>query len=152
MRAKRGVTFVEILASLVILGILITGLLNVFLLCFQWNDASREMLIAMAEVQSKLEEIRASPYDLIPAAYSPAGTPGNTFALTGINGTGVIFVNNANSDLLNIRVAACWRGTRNGRMFGEDANLNGVLDAGEDANNNGLLDSQASLTMPIARR
>ncbi|MBI5554451.1 MAG: prepilin-type N-terminal cleavage/methylation domain-containing protein [Elusimicrobia bacterium] len=42
--------------------------------------------------------------------------------------------------LLEVVITVCWR-AKDGRIIGEDTNLNGVLDAGEDMNANSELDS-----------
>jgi hypothetical protein len=49
-----------------------------------------------------------------------------------------------------IRIVACWR-NQNGRVIGEDKNLNGTLDAGEDLDGNGLIDSPAVIESYVAR-
>lgn len=44
----------------------------------------------------------------------------------------------------------CYR--EKNRIIGEDANLNGVLDAGEDDNENGELDSPAHIETVIVQK
>ncbi len=52
--------------------------------------------------------------------------------------------------VVEVRVVVCWRSQ--GRVIGEDVNLNGVLDAGEDQGTaNGLIDSPAVVATRLAR-
>ena len=53
--------------------------------------------------------------------------------------------------LLEIVITISWR-TRDGRIFGEDTNLNGALDAGEDKNSNGRYDSPVQLRLLLSDR
>ncbi len=43
-----------------------------------------------------------------------------------------------------VTVTFCWRQS-NGRLMGEDSNLNGALNTGEDVNGNGTIDSPVQL-------
>jgi len=51
--------------------------------------------------------------------------------------------------LLEVILTVSWK-QRDGRIIGEDLNLNGILDAGEDANSNGRLDSPSELRSLIS--
>jgi prepilin-type N-terminal cleavage/methylation domain-containing protein len=55
--------------------------------------------------------------------------------------------------LLEVVITVCWK-QPNGRIFGEDANLNGILDVGEDKSNppNGRLDSPAQLRIILSKK
>ncbi len=54
--------------------------------------------------------------------------------------------------LLEVVITVCWQ-QPDGRVFGEDANLNGVLDAGEDINPaNGIMDSPAQLRVFLSEK
>lgn len=111
--ACRGFTFAEILISLVILGILLGGLLSLFSLSVECNDNSREILIAMAQVQGRMEEIRSVPYTDI------AAFDGTIFPLRGLDGDGYITVSNPlGANVTNVNIAACWSGSRGGRPYG----------------------------------
>ena len=58
----------------------------------------------------------------------------------------------ADSTVLDLHVAACWR--FRGRTIGEDQNCNGQLDpgSGEDLNGNGWLDSPVMVSTRVAKR
>jgi len=74
-----------------------------------------------------------------------------------IGGTGASGVKNdvwssaGYNRLLEVLITASWR-HHDGRTFGEDRNLNGVLDAGEDVNGDGNLSSPAQLRAFISDR
>jgi len=53
--------------------------------------------------------------------------------------------------LLKIKITCCWK-EKEGRVIGEDKNLNGQLDSGEDINGNGELDSLIKLVTYIANK
>lgn len=64
---------------------------------------------------------------------------------------------NSNTDLIDVYVTVSWReGRGTGRVIGEDANLNGVLDSGEDGTyaggTTGRLDSPAQLVSKVTDR
>ena len=57
----------------------------------------------------------------------------------------------SNPSLLDLHVAACWRGLDRRFITGEDANCNGQMDVGEDTNGNGWLDAPVELSTRITR-
>ncbi|MFP4472346.1 MAG: hypothetical protein ACLFPX_00555 [Candidatus Omnitrophota bacterium] len=67
------------------------------------------------------------------------------------NRKGFVYVESVDNNFYEVQVSVCWR-NKNGRVYGEDANFNGVLDAGEDANGNGRVDSPASLISRVFKR
>lgn len=146
-----GFTLVEVLVATGLLAIVLAGLLGLFIYCALLSEGGGEMTVVMGELQGKWEEIRTHDYDLIVADYSAGGNPGNIFNLTQANGRGAIYLDAANPDLLVIKMVASWQ-NQNGRMIGEDQNLNGTLDPGEDQNGNSEIDSLATLMSMIAKR
>jgi prepilin-type N-terminal cleavage/methylation domain-containing protein len=148
---RAGFTLVEVLVAVGILAVVIVGLLRLFIYCSILSDLSGNMTLATNEAQSKLEEIRNHDYGSIVTDYSSGGTPGNTFNLTELTGMGVITIDNSNPDLLQIDINVSWQ-NKDGRISGEDTDLDGVIDAGEDLDSNGKLDSIASIVSLIARR
>ncbi|HBR15127.1 MAG TPA: hypothetical protein DD723_06255 [Candidatus Omnitrophica bacterium] len=148
---SQGMTLVEILVTVGILVITMAGVLQVFIFCSKLSDASHEVTLAMAEAQGKLDEIRDHSFSQVPTDYALGGTPGNTFNLSQLTGKGVIYINAANPNLLEIDVVVHWRSGDN-RMIGEDSDLDGILDSGEDINGNGRLDSIARLVTLVAER
>jgi prepilin-type N-terminal cleavage/methylation domain-containing protein len=147
-KRQQGFTLIELLVVVGILAIVILGLIQTFLLGSVLADLSHRKTIAVGEAQDKLEEILNHTFSSITADYGAGGTPGNTFSLSQITGRGVVTVTSLSASLLLVDVVICFQ-YRNGRIFGEDLDLDGVLDAGEDANGNGVIDSAVRLTTYI---
>ena len=155
MRSPNGVTFVELLITTAILAVIIIGCLQLFIYSATQAEMTGNLTAAVAEAQSKIEEIRNHNYSAIAADYASGGTPGNTFNLTQLTGKGIIYIDSANapchSELLCVEIDVSWRNRYN-RVIGEDTDLDGVLDGGEDVNGNGKLDSPAKLMTMITRK
>ncbi|MFH1359536.1 MAG: hypothetical protein ABIJ41_00670 [Candidatus Omnitrophota bacterium] len=151
MSAKKGFTLIEVLftAGLLIAGII--GLMQVFIQSSRLSTMSANMTFVMSEAQTKLEEIRDHTFNLIATDYAQGGALGNTFPLSKVNGTGVIYLKALNADLLEVKIVVSWR-TDDNRLIGEDSDLDGVLDEGEDQNGNGELDSVTMLATLISKR
>ncbi|HOY09200.1 MAG TPA: hypothetical protein PLB05_03890 [Candidatus Omnitrophota bacterium] len=147
---NRGISLLEILICAGILVIILTGMFRLFIYSAELNDMSRNVTVVMSEVQGRMEAIRNHNFNLITTDYIFGGTPGDTFNLSQVTGIGVITMDASNTKLLKIRIVACWR-NQNGRVIGEDKNLNGTLDAGEDLDGNGLIDSPAVIESYVAR-
>ena len=145
-----GISLTEVLICAGILIVVLTGMFRLFIYSTELNDMSRNVTVAMSEVQGKMEEIRNYDFNLITTDYVSGGTPGDTFNLSQVTGVGVITIDASNTKLLKIRIVACWR-NQNGRVIGEDKNLNGVLDTGEDLNGNGQIDSTVAIESYVAR-
>ena len=152
LQSERGVSLVEILIAVGILAYVLVGQMKLFVVCSGLSELSGNMTMATAAVQSKLDEIRNHDYDSIVADYASGGTPGNIFSLTDITGTGVIYVDSSNPDLLEVEVVVSWQHDKTSRVIGEDTDLDGVLDTGEDDNSNGKLDSLVSIAILLADR
>lgn len=149
--AVHGFTLVEMLVSAGILTLMMVSVLRTFFYYSDLVDMSQALTLATAQAQSKLDEIRNSSYSLITTDYALGGTPGNTFNLSQMTGQGVIFIDASNTNLLQVETTVSFR-LKNGRVVGEDTNLNGVLNVGEDFNGNGKLDSVVNLITLMARR
>lgn len=146
---QMGFTLMELMIAAAVLIAVLVGLLAAFIGCFALNETSRNLTIAINGCQRKLEEIHDESFGQIFASYD-----GATFEVAGLrdaDSEGVVEVDNTDPDLLVISVTVCWR-QKGGRIFGEDSDLDGVLDAGEDDNGNGQLDSPAQLVTLMARR
>lgn len=142
-RNQQAVTLPELMISVVVFIVAIVGILYSYVKCLELQDLGRNTSIATQAVRNKMESIKNSTFATL------FGTFNNTiFTATGINGKGVIYVDNSNPNLLQIKIVFCWK-QPNGRQIGEDKNLNGVLDAGEDTNANGQLDSYVQITSNI---
>ncbi len=169
---NKGYSLVEVLVAVAIIVIVVSGLFRLFIYCAGMAEITGNITFAISEAQDKIEEIRNASFDDIASTYG--ASPGNTFESSKISedinlngvldtgedingngsidsyGRGVIYVTALNADLLQVDVAVCWRGP-DGRLFGEDSDLDGVLDAGEDKNGNGQIDSTAGVSTYIAR-
>ena len=150
---EEGFSLAELLVTCGILVTVIVILLQLFVYNSILAELSGNMGYAMSEAQAKMEEIKNSDFSLITTNYASGGTPGNTFNLSQGQGKGVIYIDSSNANLLEVSVVVCWK-NKDGRVIGEDTNLNGVLDAGEDLSSpvNNKLDSKATLVLKIAKR
>ena len=150
-QSKQGFTLAEVLVSTGILTVIIIGLIKILIYCSLLADMSANITITMREAQNKLEEIQNSDYSSITTNYASGGTPGNTFNLSQGTGKGVIYMDASNPDLLKIEIDVSWK-NKDGRVIGEDSNLNGVINTGEDLNSNGQLDSMAKIITLLAKK
>lgn len=145
---QQGFTLIELLVVVGILAVVILGLIQTFLLGSVLADLSNRKTLAVGEAQDKLEEVLNHTFGAITADYAAGGTPGNTFSLSQTTGRGVITLTTLSASLIQVDVVICFQ-YRNGRIYGEDLDLDGVLDAGEDANGNGVIDSDVRLATYI---
>ena len=143
---REGFSLLELLVGSGLLLVTIAGVLVSYLRCIELAEISKNSSIALQAARSKMEQVTATPFDQIVTNFNNI-----PFNIAGLNGKGVSYVNNSNPVLLRVTVSVCWR-QKSGRLFGEDANLNGLVDAGEDKNGNGLLDSPIQLVFNIFQR
>ena len=175
---NRGFTLMELMVGTALLvgggGALLMGMQYAMLYTDYLTDFQR----AMIAVQSRMEELSATPFDTLLAERTAAGQcmgldeDRNCNGVLDVaagedaNGNGVLDepipgarlhvrivefpIGTPDPTLLTLHIAACW--TSRGRVIGEDRNCNGVLDvaAGEDANGNGWLDSPAMASTRVA--
>lgn len=116
--AEQGFTLVEVLIAVGILALVIVGLLQLFVYCTTLAEAAGNTTLAVNEAQNKMEEIRNHDFNSIATDYASGGTPGNTFTLTSLNGTGTITTSMAGGStaLLQMQIAVSWQ-NKNGRNF-----------------------------------
>ena len=69
-RAQAGTTLVELLVSLVIIGLALTLIIGTFSTGLLDATVTKRNTAAQAVIQSELEAIAASPFDSTPSAYS----------------------------------------------------------------------------------
>mgnify|MGYP000973970167 CR=1 FL=1 len=143
MITQHGVTMPELLVAVMIFMVAIVGILYSYLKCMELQDLGRNVSLANQAVRNKMEAIKNTSFSNIYTTYN-----NTNFTFSGINGRGVVYVNNSNAHLLQIKVVFCWK-QPNGRIMGEDRNLNGALNLGEDANGNGQIDSYVQITTNI---
>ena len=134
-----------------ILSFCLVGIMKLFICTAAQASLAGSKTLAVSQAQNKIEEIRDRAFENITAAYGTGGTPGPTFTLDRLEGVGTVDIDAANAELLRIKVSVFWR-DKYGRIIGEDANLNGMLDSGEDVNGNGALDSPVTVMSMITRR
>jgi len=140
---KEGFTLVETIVATAVFLVAAVSILYSYLKCLELADIGRNVSIAVQAVKNEMEDIKNSNFATLYNTYNNA-----TFTAAGINGRGVVYVDNSNPSLLQVRVVFCWK-QPNGLLIGEDTNLNGVLDAGEDKNANGQLDSYVQIQTNI---
>ncbi len=140
IKKRTGFTFVELLISTVLLASLFTGVMLTILKSMELSELTNNSSLAVLAAQNKLAEIENTAFNQVFANYNNA-----TFNPNGLNGKGVTYVDNAIPKVLSITVVVCFK-QANGRLLGEDSNLNGQLDAGEDKDGDGKLDSIIQFT------
>ena len=146
IKNQRGLTLPELMVAGVVMILTISGILISYLRCLELSEISKNMTFAVEAVKSKIEQIRSTPFNQIKITYDTI-----SFTAPSLNGLGVSYVNDNNPQLLQVTVSFCWKQS-NGRIYGEDKNLNGVINAGEDTNANGILDSPVELVSYIYDR
>ena len=144
-------SLVEVLLAASILVVAIFVLIELFTYCSPLANSAGNMGIAINEAQKILEEIKNTNFDSIATNYASGGTPGNTFNISQPTGKGVIYLDTSNADLIRVDVVICWQNA-NGRVIGEDKDLDGLASVSEDVNGNGQVDSPVTLSSFIARR
>lgn len=140
---RKAFTLVETLVATGVFLIATIGIMYSYLKCLELTEIGRNASIAVQAVKNEMEDIKNSNFTTLYATYNNA-----TFTAAGINGKGVVYVDNSNPALLQVKVVFCWQ-QQNGRLIGEDADLDGVLDAGEDKNGNGQIDSYVQIQTNI---
>lgn len=136
---RDGLTLVELLVATVVFSMAFIGLLMSFVRSMELHETSRNTSCAIAAVRSRLEVIKNTDFADIEATYHNV-----TFTDSSISGIGVSYVDASNPDLLEITICFSWK-QKNGRIIGEDSDLDGVLDSGEDTNSDGRLSSPAEV-------
>ena len=137
--AKKGFTMPELLVAVLLLISIFTGAMLIFVNCLELSDLASNSSAAILAAKNKLTEITNTPVSQIYTNYNNIA-----FNINGLNGKGVSYVNNADPSLLSVTVVIGWK-QGNGRLIGEDVDLDGQLDPGEDKNGNNRLDSLVQL-------
>ena len=148
VKRQNAFSLVELMFSFLVLLIILIGLLQTYIACFELNEFSRNFTLANNALQAELESIRETPFD------SLTGLDGTTFPLNGFadgEAVGVRDIYDSDyDDLKYIRLVACWRQKSN-RVIGEDSDLSGALNDEEDLDEDGTLDSPAEIVTLISR-
>ena len=146
MSKTQGFTLAELIVSAGILGVVIAGILVSYMRCMELNEASRNKSLAIKAARDRMEVIKTTPLASLVATYNNV-----PFDVTGFVGKGISYVTVLDSKNVQVVVSVSWK-QKNGRVYGEDKNLNGVLDAGEDKNSDGKLNSPVDITTRIFDR
>ena len=143
-----GFTLAELLMAAAILGIVVVGLVVSYIRCMELNEVSQNKSLALKAARSRMEVIRMTPYANLFATYNavPFSVP-----VTNFIGRGVSYATVINAKNTQVTVSVSWK-QKNGMVYGEDKNLNGVLDAGEDKNDDVKLNSPVDITEIIYKR
>ena len=140
---NKGFSLSELMIATLIFTLTFAGTIIVFFRCIELSEMARNSSAAVNASKSQLASVENTPFANILATFN-----NTTFTAAGVNGRGVTYVTSLDADLLRVTIVFCWR-EKNGRIMGEDTNINGVLNAGEDANGNGVLDSPVEMTTYI---
>ena len=143
---NNGFTLAELIVAAAIMATVIAGILVSYIRCMELNEASQNKSMALKAARSRMETIKGSDYNNLVANYN-----GVTFNVTGFVGKGVSYVTVLDAKNTRVIVSVSWK-QKNGRVYGEDKNLNGVLNAGEDKNADGMLNSPVDITTRIYKR
>ena len=144
--ATKGFTLAELIVAAAIMTVVFAGILMSYIRCMELNEASQNKSMAVKAARSQMEVIRNSNYDTLVANYH-----GVTFPVSGFVGQGVSYVTVLDAKNTRVIVSVSWR-QKNGRVYGEDKNLNGVLNAGEDLNADSMLNSPVDITTRVYKR
>jgi len=140
---RQAFTLVELMFASAIMIVTVTGILMSYLRCLELHEMTKNSALALKAATTRMETVKSTAFDQIKATYHNAA-----FGVVGLNGMGNIYVDDSVSDLLQVSVSISWR-LRNGRLYGEDTDLDGQLDAGEDSNGNGILDAPVQLVSAV---
>ncbi len=141
-----GFTLAELVVAAGILGVVVGGILVSYMRCMELNEASRNKSLAIKAARDRMEVIRTTPFANLISTYH-----GVTFNVTGFTGKGISYVTAVDAKNIQIVVSVSWK-QKNGRVYGEDKNLDGVLNAGEDKNLDGRLNSPVDVSTQIFDR
>ena len=141
--SQSGFTLVELLVASAILIITIVGILISYIRSLELAEMSRNSSVAINASRSQIEQMKNTDFTLVSTNFNNV-----TFTVPGFSGMGVSYVTAVSANLAQVTATFCWR-QRNGRVVGEDKDLDGVVDAGEDANGNGRLDSPTQIISDI---
>jgi len=142
---KNGLTLVELLIAMAILILAVGGILLSYIRCIELNETAKNSSLAVQAAKSRMELIKSTTFGQIKATYDM-----NSFDPNGLNGKGISYIDDSNPEFLKITVSVSWQ-QKNGRVYGEDLNLNGIIDGSEDGGD-GILDSPVELVNYIFDR
>lgn len=141
-----GFTLVELIIAAGIMGVVVVGILIGYVRCMELNEVSANKSLATKAARSRMEEIKGTAFAGLATSFNNVAFP-----VTGFTGMGISYVDSPDTENREVTVSVSWR-QKNGRVYGEDKDLDGVLDAGEDLNGNGKLDAPVQIVDRIFQR
>lgn len=141
--SQSGFTLVELLVASMILIITIVGILISYIRSLELAEMSRNSSVAINASRSRIEQMKNTDFAQIVTNFNNV-----TYTVPGFSGIGVSYVTTVSANLIQVTATFCWQ-QRNGRVVGEDKDLDGAVDAGEDTNGNGRLDSPTQIISDI---
>lgn len=104
LTTEKGLTLTEILISTLILIPVFVSVMYVFIQCMELSETAANSTTAVWASQDKITEIENAQFSQI------FGTYNNTdFTTQGLNGRGAIYIDNSNTDILEITVSFSWQ-------------------------------------------
>lgn len=136
----RGLTLLELMIVTLITVPVLISVVYFFLQCMEFNDMAHNSMIAVLATRDRITQIEHTPFNQVYATYNNV-----TFSSPELTGKGVTYIDNSVPNVVKITASFSWR-QKNGRIVGEDRNLDGQINAGEDKNGNGILDAPVMMT------
>jgi len=150
---KTGFALIEVLLATAIAAFAVCGILLMYVEGMDLIRTSKNTSIATSAAEGIIERIRSAEFTnvTLTPAQSVDGFKDMLFTVNAIpNSMGRVYIDDADPEFLLVTIEICWR--QGNRIIGEDANLNGQLDAGEDANGNGIIDSTVELVTQVTHQ
>lgn len=141
--SSSGFSFPELLISTVIFLLACVGILFTFTRYMELNEMTQNSSLALEGAIERMEAVKNTVFNQVTPLYDD-----QTFTVAGLAGLGTIDIVEPTTDIREVWVTYSWQ-QNNGRIVGEDLDLDGVLDGGEDSNGNGRLDSPVQLVTYI---
>ncbi len=153
-KSKTGFTLTELMLAMAIFAIAIIGIYSMYNASVALIDMAGTLTQMINAADFKLESLYdvadfASLDNYNSQSFNLPEFGFNSIAVSGA--TGVYIITPLNDDLKRATVVISYK-IKGNRIIGEDANLNGLLDAGEDLNGDSRLSSPVELSTIIARR
>ncbi len=150
---KKGFTLTELLLTMAIFAIAIVGIFSMYNASVALTDMAGSLTqmtnIAAFKLESLYDVADFSALDAFNGqSFNLAEFGFDSIAIS--DARGVYIISSYNNDLKRATVSISYK-IKGNRVMGEDANLNGVLDAGEDLNGDNRLSSPVELSTVIAR-
>ena len=146
LTSKKSFTLVEVLIATVIVAIALCGILASYVGCFELLSTTKNVNIAINAIEGLLEDIRNTTFTQIYDTYADLNFTVNNMPAN----RGVVFIDDTDPEMLKVTISVCWR--QKTRTFGEDINLNGVIDGTETASVPGVISSPAQLVALVVNR